>query len=62
MGIRLAQRKMAETTDSGKPTAGEIIHANDVYSKDTVDNLIRDPTYNTPSACVGYGQDVLGGY
>ena len=53
---------MAETTDSNEPVAGEIIHASDVYSKDTVDNLIKDPTYNTPSACVGYGLDVLGGY
>ena len=53
---------MEEITESGKPTPNEIIHSTDVYSKDTVDNLIKDPTYNTPSACVGYGLDVLGGY
>ena len=58
MGIRLAQRKMAESTS--EPVKDQIIHASDV--KDYVDNMTKDPTYNTPSACVGYGLDVLGGY
>ena len=58
MDIRLAQRKMAESTS--EPVKDQIIHATDV--KDYVDNMAKDPTYNTPSACVGYGLDVLGGY
>ena len=32
---------MEEITESGKPTPNEIIHSTDVYSKDTVDNLLN---------------------
>ena len=53
---------MAETKTESKsePVEGQRIHATDVL--DYVDNMTKDPTYNTPSACVGYGLDVLGGY
>lgn len=52
--------------ESGKPKSDEIIHADDIlknyYDMKTVDGLISDPSYNTTSACVGYDQDILGGY
>ncbi len=48
--------------DSGKPVPNEIIHASDIYSKEEVNNLIMDPTANTVTVCVGYDQDILGGY
>ena len=53
---------MAETKSESKsePVKDQIIHATDVL--DYVDNMAKDPTYNTPSACVGYGLDILGGY
>ena len=58
---------MAETENTGTTSAetlitGMRIETKDIYTKKEVNNLIEDPTYNTPSACVGYGQDVLGGY
>ena len=67
MDIGLAQRKMAESENSSISSTGELtknekIYASDLYSRTQVDKLIKDPTYNTPSACVGYGLDVLGGY
>lgn len=34
----------------------------DRYTKKEVDNLIKDPTYNTTASCVGYDEDILGGY
>lgn len=34
----------------------------DRYTKAEVNNLIKDPTYNTTTSCVGYGEDILGGY
>lgn len=48
--------------ESEKYIPGEVTHASDIYSKDTVDSLVRDPTHNTSSACVSYGLDVPGGY
>ena len=67
MDIRLAEIWMAEAENSSISSTGELIkngkiYANDIYSKIQVDNLIKDPTYNTTTACVGYDQDVLGGY
>ena len=63
MDIRLTQFWM---TESGKPSKDEIIHANDIlnnfYDKTAVDNLIKDPTANTMVSCVGYDDDILGGY
>ena len=32
------------------------------YRKEKVTEMIQDPTANTPGVCVGYGQDILGGY
>lgn len=32
------------------------------YRKEQVTEMVQDPTANTPGSCVGYGQDVLGGY
>ena len=49
-----------KTESKSEPVKDQIIHATDVL--DYVDNMTKDPTYNTPSACVGYGLDVLGGY
>lgn len=34
----------------------------DIYTKSEVDNLIKDPTANTMTSCVGYEDDILGGY
>ena len=48
--------------ESEKSVPGEVIHASDICSKDTVDDLVKDPTRNTPSACVGYSLGVLRGY
>lgn len=31
-------------------------------TKEEVTEMIQDPTANTPGVCVGYGQDILGGY
>ena len=38
------------------PYKGEKIHAQDIW------NALLDPTANTTVACVGYDQDILGGY
>lgn len=48
--------------ESEKSVSGEVIPASDIYSKDTIDSLVKDPTHNTSSACVSYGLGVLGGY
>lgn len=32
------------------------------YRKYQVTEMVQDPTANTPGSCVGYGQDILGGY
>ena len=52
--------------ESSKPKPNEIVHANDIlnnyYDKTTVDGLIKDPTANTMTDCVGYEGDILGGY
>ena len=37
-------------------------HDNYYYRKEQVTEMIQDPTANTPGSCVGYGQDILGGY
>lgn len=34
----------------------------DRYTKAEVDKLIKDPTANTTASCVGYDDDILGGY
>lgn len=58
----MAETRNTDTTSAETLSAGMQIEAKDIYTKKEVNNLIEDPTYNTPSACVGYGLDVLGGY
>ena len=58
----MAESENSSISSTGELTKNEKIYASDLYSRTQVDNLIKDPTYNTPSACVGYGFDVLGGY
>ena len=48
----MAETGNASTTSAETLSTGMRIEAKDIYTKKEVNNLIEDPTYNTPSACV----------
>ena len=58
----MAESENSSISSTGELTKDKTIYARDLHSRTQVDNLIKDPTYNTPSACVGYDEDILGGY
>ena len=50
------------TNKPGSYTPSTHNHDEYYYRKEQVTEMVQDPTANTPGSCVGYGQDVLGGY